>query len=92
VSTDAKETNSPSRILELWPHLSSALRAELIATAERLAAPGHAMEPPEFTDEELAAIEQGQEDFRQGRTLTLDEFDARTAKFLESLRIKSTSV
>jgi hypothetical protein len=91
MSTEASDTNSPSRILELWPQLSTELRAELIETAERFAAPGHAMEPTEFTDEELAAIEQGQEDFRQGRTLTLDEFHARTAKFLESLRTKSTS-
>lgn len=39
----------------------------------------------ELTDEELALIEQSKEDFRLGRTLTLEECEARTDAFLAAL-------
>ena len=39
-----------------------------------------------FTDAERAAIEQSRDDFKAGRTLTLDEAEARTDAFLAERR------
>jgi hypothetical protein len=59
--------------------------AELIGSLD-----GEALEesvlPRELTDEELALIEQSREDFREGRTLSLQEAEARTTAFLEARR------
>ena len=42
--------------------------------------------PRELTDEELALIEQSREDFRIGRTYTIEEAEARTTAFLAERR------
>ena len=42
--------------------------------------------PRELTDEELALIEQSKKDFETGRTLTLEEAEARTEAFLAERR------
>ena len=42
--------------------------------------------PRELTARELALIEQSKEDFRLGRTLTLEEAEARTESFLAARR------
>lgn len=48
--------------------------------------------PRELTPEELALIERSKEDFKAGRTLTLEEAEARTEAFLaERLRLRRTS-
>ena len=41
--------------------------------------------PRELTAEELALIEQSKEDFRQGRTYSLDEARAATDEFLATI-------
>lgn len=47
--------------------------------------------PRELTDKELALIEKSKEDFRQGRTLSLEEAEARTDAFLAERRRKSAA-
>lgn len=42
--------------------------------------------PRELTPHELALVEQSREDFKTGRTLTLDEAEARTEAFLAERR------
>ena len=42
--------------------------------------------PRELTARELELIEQSKEDFRQGRTLSLDEAETRTEAFLAEHR------
>lgn len=82
-------TITPQRLLDLWPALSPERRAELVETAERMAAPvADGMKPVEFTADELAAIEQGSEDFKHGRTLRLDEFRADMDAFFARLKAK----
>jgi hypothetical protein len=44
-----------------------------------------------FTDAELAAIDRSREDFKSGRTLTLDEAEARTDAFLAVRRAARTT-
>jgi hypothetical protein len=44
----------------------------------------------ELTDAETAAIEQSIEDFKRGRTLSLDEAEARTIDFLVRRRASRT--
>jgi hypothetical protein len=68
-------TTSPHRILELWPKLTPEKQAELIRTAERLAAPhGATADAMKLTTEEIEAIERGRDDFKHGRTLSLEEY------------------
>jgi hypothetical protein len=67
-------TKTPDRIVELWPHLSEAARAETVA----------------FTPEELAGIERGRQDFKHGRTLTADQFESNMDTFMTGLRQKAS--
>jgi hypothetical protein len=81
-------TKTPDRIVELWPHLSEAARADLIARAETIAA----AQPDAFvfTPEELAGIERGRQDFKHGRTLTVDQFESNMDTFMTGLRQKAS--
>lgn len=72
---------TPDRIVELWPYLPEATRADIIARAESIAT-----EAVDFTAEELAGIERGREDFKHGRTLTAEQFDSKMDTFMAGLR------
>ena len=77
------DTKTPDRIVELWPILPEDARETLVKRAERTA--GKA-EPLVFLDEELAGIEQGRQDFKQGRTLSLQEYRTDMDAFFERLK------
>jgi hypothetical protein len=78
-------TTTPQRIVELWPSLSEDARRALTEMAEH--ATGGV--PLELTDNEAAALERSQEDFKAGRTLSFDEMRAATDAFLAGLRSKA---
>ena len=77
---------TPDRIIELWPNLSEEARQHIVEIAESDLAPEAELE---LTAEEEALIEQGREDFRQGRTLSLEEWKADLDIFMVELRAKS---
>ncbi len=77
-------TKTPDRIVELWPNLPEAARADLIKRAESMAAG-----IVDFTAEDLAGIERGREDFKHGRTLSAEQFDSNMDAFMKGLRQKS---
>jgi hypothetical protein len=77
-------TKTPVRIVELWPDLSEAARADLLKRSEALAADAVAL-----TAEELAGIERGREDFKHGRKLSAEQFDSNMDAFIDELRQKS---
>ena len=79
---------TPHRIVELWPNLPEAARADLIARAEAIAANADRFE---FTPEDLAGIERGRQDFRHGRTLSLSEYRADMQAFFDRLKAKATA-
>jgi hypothetical protein len=81
---DPMTTQILDRIVELWPDLPEAARADLLKRAEALAADAVA-----FTTEELAGIERDREDFKHGRTLSAEQFDSNMDAFMDGLRQKS---
>jgi hypothetical protein len=86
--SDLMITKTPDRIVELWPHLSEAARADLITRAEAIAAQPDAFV---FTPEELAGIERGRQDFKQGRTLSIPEYRADMDAFFDRLKAKAAA-
>jgi hypothetical protein len=76
-------TKTPDRVVELWPSLPEAARKTVVDIAERTS-PREA--PFELTPDEERLLEQGQEDFRQDRTQTLDEFSSDMDAFMAELR------
>ena len=81
-------TKTPNRIIELWPHLTEAARADLITRAEAIAAN---VDKFEFTLEDLAGIERGRQDFEHDRTLSLSDYRADMDAFFDRLKAKATS-
>jgi TRAP-type C4-dicarboxylate transport system substrate-binding protein len=79
------KTNTLERIMELWPSLPETTRAAIVDIAER-ASPSDA--DLELTPEEERLIEQAQDDFKHGRTLTLDQFNADMDAFIADQRRK----
>ncbi len=73
------------RIIELWPLLPEATQADLLRRVETVAA---ITEPLQLKAEDVAAIERGREDFKHGRTLSLDQFEVNSAAFMANLRSK----
>jgi hypothetical protein len=80
------KTNTLERIVELWPNLPETARATIADIAEN-ASPREV--ELDLTPEEERLIEQAQEDFRQGRTLTLEEFNAEMDVFMADQRRKA---
>lgn len=76
-------TKTLDRIVALWPELPEAARQSILDIAETHAP--HETEL-ELTPEEEGLILQGIDDFEHGRTLTLEEFEARSAAFMETVR------
>jgi hypothetical protein len=76
-------TITPDRIVELWQSLSEEARVKLVAIAESIA---EADTPLELTPEEELLLEQAREDFKHGRTLSLDELDAELDLVFDELR------
>ena len=74
------------RIVQLWPRLSEEEREKLVEIAESIA---EADSPLELSPEEEILLEQAREDFRQGRTISLDELDAELDILFDELRAKS---
>lgn len=81
-------TKTLDRLVELWPHLSEAARADLITRAEATATLADKIE---FTSEDLAGIERGRQDFRDGRTLSLPECRAAMDTFFDRLKARATT-
>ena len=79
-------TITPDRIVELWPSLSEEARAKLVGIAESIAEPDM---PLDLSPEEELLLEQAREDFRQGRTISLDEYEAELDVLFDELRAKS---
>ncbi len=77
------KTEAISTITAQLPALSE---EQLQAIAEVTAAWTRPAEPFQFTAEEKAGIQRSLEDFQAGRTLTLDEAEARTKTFLAARR------
>lgn len=73
------KTEAINTITAKLPALSE---EQLKAIADATAAWTQPSEPFQFTAEEKAGIERSFEDFKAGRTLTLDEAEARTKAFL----------
>ncbi len=78
------KTEAISTITAQLPALSE---EQLQAIAEATAAWTQPAEPFQFTAEEKAGIERSFDDFKNGRTLTLDEAEARTKAFLAARRV-----
>ena len=80
-------TKTQQRIIELVAELPLWERREVI---DRIESSGLLDEPPplplELTDDERAQLEASREDFRAGRTMSLDEAERETDAFLEGLR------
>jgi hypothetical protein len=81
-----KSAQTIDRLVELWPHLPEAVRTELITRAETIAANTDSVP---FTAEELAGIEQGREDFKHDRTLSVEQFESNMDAFMNELRQKA---
>ncbi len=71
-------------IASITASLDTMMDEDVTELAEQLASEVSAL-PRELTDEELALIEQSKEDFRLGRTLSLEEAKAHTEAFLADL-------
>ena len=81
-------TTTPDRIVELWPRLPETTRKTILDIAETMS--GREADPV-LTPGEERLIAQGQEDFKQGRTLTSEQFEVRSADFLEQIRRRAAS-
>ena len=77
---------TPSRIIELWPSLSQASREKLIAIAETIA---DTDTPLELSPGEEHLLAQARDDFKHGRTISLDGFKADLDGFFDDLRARS---
>ena len=76
-------TITPDRIVELWPSLSSEVRQKIVELAET----GAAREAPlDLSHEEERLLSSARDDFRQGRTLSLEEYRAEMDAFMAGLR------
>jgi hypothetical protein len=74
---------TPNRIVELWPSLPDAARRELIELAEINAG---SSKPLDLTSEDERLLGQARDDFKQGRTLSMDEYRADMDAFMANLR------
>ena len=81
-------TTTSDRIVELWPRLPEATRKTILDIAETISRREADLA---LTPEEESLIEQGQADFAHGRTLSSDQFEARSADFLKRLRDQAAS-
>lgn len=81
-------TNTPDRIVELWPRLSEEAREKLVEIAESIA---EADTPLELSASDEKLLRQAREDFKHGRTLSLDDFKADLDAFFSGMRARSKS-
>ena len=79
-------TNTPDRILELWPSLSDEARERLVEIAESIAG---ADVPLVLSSAEEQLLKQAREDFRHGRTQSLDDFKADLDVLFAELRCRT---
>ena len=79
-------TTTPDRIVELWPDLPEEARRKIVELAESIVdeTGGFA-----FTPEEIAGIERGRDDIRQGRSSTLAEYRSEMDDFFSGLKAKA---
>jgi hypothetical protein len=80
------KTNTLERIVELWPSLPETARATIVDIAE--SASPREMEL-DLTPEDERLIEQSREDFRQGRTLTLEQYRTEMDTFMAELAVQA---
>jgi TRAP-type C4-dicarboxylate transport system substrate-binding protein len=80
------KTNTLERIVELWPSLPETARATIADIAE--SASPREMEL-DLTPEEERLIEQAQDDFKHGRTLTLEQYRAEMDTFMAELAVQA---
>lgn len=76
------KTRALDRIVELWPSLPEATRASIVDIAET--ASPREMEL-DLTPEEERLIEQAQDDFKHGRTLTVAQYKDEMGTFMAEL-------
>ena len=81
-------TITPDRIIQLWPSLSEEAREKLVEIAESIA---EADTPLELSPDEELLLKQAREDFKYGRTLSLDDYKADLDAFFGGLRAKSNT-
>lgn len=74
--TAAATRTGLERLVELWPDLPPQIREELVAIAEAEVAPDDTKTEFILTPEEMASVEAAREDFKHGRTMTLEELEA----------------
>ena len=79
-------TITPDRIVQLWPSLSEEARKKLVEIAERIA---EADVPLELSPDEEKLLEQAREDFKHGRSLSLDDYKADLDEFFRGLHANS---
>src|SRR5262245_23945870 len=72
---------TPDHIIQLWPSLSEEVGEKLVEIAESIA---EVDSPLELSPEEELLLEQAREDFKYGRTLSLDDYKADLDAFLSS--------
>lgn len=80
-------TVSAQRILDLWPTLTPEKQAELVQTAERMAAP---QTPRKLKEREIAAIARSRADYAAGRVLDEKAYDGEMSTFMADLKAKAT--
>jgi hypothetical protein len=81
-------TTTPDRIVELLPRLPEATRKTILNIAETISRREADLV---LTPDEENFIEQGKADFAHGRTLSSDQFEARSADFLKRFHDKAAS-
>lgn len=77
---------TPDRIVELWPSLSPEARERLVRIAEGSA---NANSPLNLSEHDEQLLAQAREDFRLGRTISLDEYKAELDGYFTGRRIES---
>lgn len=83
--------NRSQAISTIESNLSRLREDELEALAEITSAWANAPAELRLTDAEKVAVERSKQDFAAGRTLTLDEAEARTSAFLAARRATRSS-
>jgi hypothetical protein len=81
------KTNALERIVELWPSLPETARATIADIAENASSGEMELD---LTPDEERLIEQAQDDFKHGRTLTLEQFNAEMDTFMADQRQKAS--
>ena len=79
-------TITPERIVELWPSLSAEARRKIIEIAETHAKREATLD---LTQDEEQLLARARDDFKHGRTLSMDEFRADMDTFMAGLRRKA---